>query len=72
MNRNEAGWDRIVWVILGVALVIGGLVAVGGTAGHIMAAIGLIPLTTGLLGWYPIYSVLGIGTHKDDTAKTAA
>jgi len=72
MNRNEAGWDRIARITLGIALVIGGLVAVGGTAGYIMAAIGLVPLTTGLMGWCPIYSVLKIGTHKDDTAKTVA
>lgn len=31
MKRNEASWDRIARVILGIALTVGGLTAVGGT-----------------------------------------
>jgi hypothetical protein len=72
MKRNEASWDRIARVILGIALIIGGLTAVGGTGGYIMAAVGLIPLTTGLMGWCPIYSILRIGTRKDDPTKAVA
>jgi hypothetical protein len=72
VKRNEANWERIGRVVLGVALIIGGLAAVGGTGGYIMAAVGLVPLITGLVGWCPIYSVLKIGTHKDETSKAAA
>jgi hypothetical protein len=72
MKQNEANWERIARVVLGAALIIGGLVAVGGTGGYIMAAIGLIPLITGLMGWCPIYSIFKTGTHKDDSAKVAA
>lgn len=70
MKPNEASWDRIARVVLGVALIIGGLVVVKGTGGYIMAAIGLIPLVTGMVGWCPIYSIFRIGT-KDDTTKVS-
>lgn len=72
MKQNEASWDRISRVVLGAALIIGGLVAVGGAGGYIMAAIGLIPLITGLMGWCPIYAIFRTGTHKDEPAKVAA
>lgn len=72
MNRNEASWDRIGRVILGIALIIGGLTAVGGIGGYVMAAVGLVPLATGLMGWCPIYAILKIGTHKDEATKVAA
>lgn len=71
MKGNEASWDRIARVVLGVALIIGGLVGVKGTGGYIMAAVGLIPLVTGMVGWCPIYSIFKTGT-KDDTTKIAA
>ena len=72
MKLNEAGWDRIARVVLGVALIIGGLVAVGGTGGYIMAGIGLIPLATGLMGWCPIYAIFRTGTKTEEPAKAAA
>ncbi len=67
MKANESSWDRIARVVLGVALIVGGLTAVGGTGGYIMAAVGLIPLVTGLIGWCPIYSILKIGTKENAT-----
>ena len=73
--RNEASWDRIARVVLGVALIISGLVAVGGTGGtggYIMTAVGLVPLITGLMGWCPIYAILRTGTKKDEPVKAAA
>ncbi len=68
MKRNEASWDRIARVILGIGLIVGGLTAVGGTTGTIMAAVGLVPLATGLMGWCPVYSIFKIGTSKDDAS----
>jgi hypothetical protein len=72
MKLDEASWDRIARVVLGVALIIGGLVAVRGTGGYIMAAIGLIPLISGLMGWCPIYAIFRTGTKKDEPVRAAA
>jgi hypothetical protein len=73
MKLNEASWDRIERVVLGVALISGGLVAVGGTAGYTMAAVGLIaPLIAGLVSWCPNYAIFRTGTKTDGSVEAAA
>jgi hypothetical protein len=67
MKLNEASWDRIARAVLGVALILGGLLAVGGTGGYIMAGIGLVPLITGLMSWCPIYAIFRTGTVVGST-----
>jgi hypothetical protein len=58
-QTNEAGWDRIVRIVLGLAmLALGWGGFVGGTLGVILQWLGFIPLLTGLIGWCPIYSML--------------
>lgn len=42
-----SGAGRLIRIVAGVALIGGGLLAVGGPAGLIMAAIGLVPLLAG-------------------------
>lgn len=72
MKANEASWDRIARVVLGVVLIGVGILAVGGGWGWVVAAIGLVPLVTGLVGWCPIYSVIGKGTKTEDGADRIA
>lgn len=60
---NEAGWDRIVRVVLGVALMIIGFGVVGGTGGTVLGIVAIVPLLTGIVGWCPLYTVLGIRTN---------
>ena len=60
--KNEGMIDRAVRVVLGVALLIIGFAAMGGTAGTVVGIVGLVPLLTGLAGWCPLYSVFGIRT----------
>ncbi len=55
---NEAGWDRIGRVVLGLALLVvgfGGVVP--GPWGIAIGVIGLVPLLTGLVGFCPLYSL---------------
>ena len=65
MKLNEASWDRIGRVILGIALIGVGVLGVGGAWGWALAAVGLIPLVTGLVGWCPIYAIIRRGTKAE-------
>ncbi len=60
---NEAIWDRLLRVVLGVALLyLGWSGAIGGGLGTFLKFIGFVPLFTGLIGWCPLYSLLKIRT----------
>jgi len=65
MKVNQANWERVVRVILGVVLLyagFGGLVT--GTWGIVAEVVGAIALLTGATGWCPIYATLKTGTKK--------
>ena len=61
MKSNVGGMDRILRIVFGAVLV---LLAVSGQVG-VWGWIGLLPLATGLIGWCPPYSLLGINTCKN-------
>ena len=67
MKANEASWDRIGRVVLGIGLIGGGFLAVGGGWGWALATVGGILLVTGLIGWCPIYAAIGRGTKTTKT-----
>jgi Protein of unknown function (DUF2892) len=58
MTRNQGAVDRGIRVILGLALV--GL-TLSGKIGP-WGWIGLLPILTGLIGWCPAYSLMGLKT----------
>jgi len=60
MNRNEGTLDRVVRVVLGLALL--ALVFVGPKSWW--GLIGLVPLVTGLVGYCPLYGLLGFRTRS--------
>ena len=60
MKTNVGGIDRLLRITLGVILV----ALATGTVG-IWGWLGLVPLATGLLGWCPPYTLLGINTCKN-------
>ncbi|MFN4224992.1 MAG: DUF2892 domain-containing protein [Hyphomonas sp.] len=57
-KTNEGKFDRILRIVLGLALI--ALVFVGPQTPW--GWIGLVPLATGLIGWCPAYTLLGINT----------
>jgi hypothetical protein len=62
---NEAGWDRIVRVVLGIALLyLGWAGVVTGGWGTFLKVIGFVPLLTGLVGFCPLYALLKVRTNK--------
>ncbi|MEO7887361.1 MAG: DUF2892 domain-containing protein [Polaromonas sp.] len=62
MNKNAGTADRAVRIVAG--LVILGLYFVLDPAYRWWALLGGVPLLTGLLGWCPAYTLLGIRTCK--------
>jgi hypothetical protein len=70
MKTNEGFADRVVRVIVGLGIL--SLLAVGPVPGWGLAGlIGLIPLTTGLIGFCPTYTLLGIDTRGHQARKAA-
>ena len=58
MSRNEGTIDRALRIILGLVLL--ALVFVGPQTAW--GWIGIVPLATGLIGWCPLYTLLGLNT----------
>ena len=64
MNKNIGGIERIVRIVVGLVLI---ALAATGTVGW-WGWLGVVPLATGLMGWCPRYSLLGINTCKNRNA----
>jgi hypothetical protein len=60
MNVNVGGIDRLLRIMVGLALIAWALLA----NGPVWAWIGILPLATGLLNFCPAYTLLGINTCK--------
>ena len=60
MTSNVGGIDRILRIVVGIALI---ALAAGGIVG-LWGYIGIVPLATGAIGWCPAYLPLGIKTCK--------
>lgn len=60
MARNVGGIDRILRIIVGLALIASAAFDVFTPWGYI----GVVPLLTGLIGWCPAYLPFGIKTCK--------
>lgn len=62
---NEAGWDRIARVVLGIVLLyLGWAGVISGGWGIFLKVIGFVPLLTGLIGWCPLYTLFKFRTNK--------
>ncbi len=58
MRTNEAGWDRVLRVVIGLGLL--SMTVIGPQT--LWGLVGLVPLATGLWGHCPLYRVLGVST----------
>ena len=61
MTKNVGGIDRVLRIVVGLALIAGFFLNTDGAYrwAHLL---GIIPLATGLLSTCPLYSILGIST----------
>jgi glyoxylate carboligase len=58
MKSNVGGLDKILRIVAGAGLI-------GATVAGVLPAwgyIGIVPLATGLMGWCPLYPILGLST----------
>jgi uncharacterized membrane protein YfcA len=58
MTQNVGGIDRILRIVVGIALIAAAFTGAIGVWGYI----GVVPLLTGLMGWCPPYAILGFNT----------
>ena len=65
---NEAGWDRILRVVLGAVLLYVGFGVIDGGLGIFLGILGFVPLVTGLVGWCPAYALFRFRTNSDPAA----
>jgi hypothetical protein len=61
MTQNIGNIERIIRILGGLVLI---ALAVTNSVG-VWGWVGLVPLATGLMGWCPPYSLLGINTCKN-------
>jgi hypothetical protein len=61
MTKNVGNIERIIRIVGGLVLI---ALASTGNVG-VWGWLGLVPLATGLVGWCPPYSLLGINTCKN-------
>jgi hypothetical protein len=66
MNRNEGTIDRVVRIALGLALLALTVIAPQTWWGFI----GVVPLLTGVVGFCPLYTLLGVRTCSAPPIKT--
>ena len=60
MKTNVGSTDRIIRIVLGLALI---ALTLTGNIG-MWGWLGVVPLATGAIGWCPPYAILGISTCK--------
>jgi hypothetical protein len=63
MKSNVGMIDKVVRIIVGLVLI--GL-TVAGTIG-VWGWIGVVPLVTGIMGWCPLYLLIGVNTCKSES-----
>lgn len=66
MIINEAEWERIIRVVVGVVLIATGILApyADHPWSYVISVIGAVLVATGLIGYCPAWHLLGISTAK--------
>jgi len=65
MNVNVGSTDKLIRIIVGVG-VLSLLFLLKGDA-RLLGLVGIVPLVTGLVGYCPLYSLLGLNTCPTKT-----
>lgn len=66
MKKNVGGIDKALRFIVGPALLIAAFFApVGQTARIVMGVFGTLALVTGMVGYCPLWSIIGVNSCKE-------
>ncbi len=65
MNLNVGGIDKILRIVVGVALIGLTVTDVIGVWGWV----GIVPLATGLINWCPLYPMIGLNTRGTEKSE---
>lgn len=68
MLANIGTMDRVLRIVIGLALIAAAVGLFGAAYQTVWGWIGLIPLGTGLVGWCPLYTAMGIKTCRSAAA----
>jgi hypothetical protein len=59
-GKNVPGWERVIRVAMGLAIIAGGLIGLPGQlAGYLLMAMGSIGIMTGFIGFCPMCALAG-------------
>jgi len=72
MKANEGSIDRVVRLVLGMALLALALFVLSGVAAVVVGVVAFIPLLTGAVGYCPLYAVARIRTNAAGTPSRPA
>lgn len=65
LYRNQSTADRLIRIVLGALMLAAGWSGLAvGLWKIALEVFGWVPLATGLIGWCPVYALLGISTFK--------
>jgi DUF2892 family protein len=64
MTTNIGTVDRVLRIVVGLALIGAALGLFGPVYTSVWGWVGLVPLATALVSWCPLYTALGIRTCK--------
>ena len=65
MHHNVGGIDQILRIVLGVVIC-----TIGVIYNNWWGMVGLIPLVTGTMSWYPLYNLVGLSSPKISESET--
>ena len=65
MHLNVGGIDQILRIVLGVVIC-----TIGAIYNNWWGLVGLIPLVTGTMSWWPLYNLVGLSSLKISESET--
>lgn len=71
MFANVGTIDRVLRIVVGLALIAAAVGLFGVAYQTVWGWVGLIPLATGLVGWRPLYTALGVKTCRSAASVKA-